>query len=173
LKVTARLDGQREVMKKFSHLAKRGARNAVAKSVRAGADPQVKETRRNAPRETGLLKRRTTKKIKRYGQGRYVLAVIGAKRGKDPVTGRNPAWYGHLVEGGAKPHTIPKSGKTRKRLKFDGGGAVIVRARVNHPGMQGTRFMERAFQSKKQESLTRFKSKFTSEVLIEARKQGV
>lgn len=173
-------------MRKFSHLKKRGARNAVVKGVRAGADPQVKEARRNAPRETGLLRRRTTKKIKRYGQGKRVLAVIGAKSGKDPATGRNPAWYAHLIEGGVQPHTIHP--KKAKRLRFAGheGGVgrdratgrykktqvTVYRRKVLHPGLRGTRFMERAYRAKKLESIARFRSKFTSEVMIEARKQG-
>ncbi len=145
------------------------ARRVLRKAVRAGAAPQVKEAKRNAPRRTGLLKRAITNKVKQYRRGAYVLAVIGVNRRRKDAQGRD-AWYSHLLEGGARPHAIPTRRRAGKLLRYEVGGVAVYRHRVHHPGTRATRFLERSYRAKKQESLARFRSKFVVEVVAEAKK---
>ncbi len=184
VKITAAIPDERETLRKFRALQKRGARRAMNKAVRAGSAPQVKESKRTAPRESGLLKKRITQKVKSYRRGQMVLAVIGARSVKDPATGRNPAKYVHLVNEGHKARKIvPRQGKKRMKFFGPGGGrkrnkttgryentGLLVRAAVNHPGFAGTQFMQKSYRAKKAESLSRFNSKFYVEVVAEAKK---
>lgn len=55
------------------------------------------------------------------------------------TAGGKLAYYANIVEGGAKPHEIRASGAA-KALNL--GNRVLVK-RVQHPGFQGRRFMER------------------------------
>jgi hypothetical protein len=114
------------------------------------------------------LKKAVFQRIKSYRGGAYVLAVVGARAKKDPATGRNPAKYAHLVEGGTRPHRIPKL--PGKRLKFDAGGALIIRAAVAHPGGAAQRPLERAYRTSKPEALRNFRGKFAAEVIAEAKR---
>ena len=56
-------------------------------------------------------------------------------------------WRARFVEYGIKPHTMPKSASSRRRVyKFLGktGQTPIYRSKINHPGTQGAKFLERA-----------------------------
>lgn len=56
-------------------------------------------------------------------------------------------WRARFVEYGTKPHTMPKSkGSSRRtKYKFLGvNGRPVFRKRINHPGTQGAKFLERA-----------------------------
>ena len=121
--VDIKLDGAKELRRFFEEapkLAKKGIRRAITKA----STPVTRAAKKNAPRETGLLKKSITKRIKSYPSGN-VVAVIGASRAvsgtvTDMGSGGNnkvrqhrkrvPANYIHLVEKGhggpytAKPH---------------------------------------------------------------------
>lgn len=60
----------------------------------------------------------------------------------------SPTWYSHFVEFGTKAHNI-KVNKNygRKKMRFPsmiGRNGYIFKASVNHPGISGTRYMNRA-----------------------------
>ena len=108
-----------------------------------------------APEETGLLKLGIGARIKLYRGGETVAAIIGPligqskklaakKAASGPATSsrsvayRDPGYYGHLVEGGTKPHAIAAAGGV---LAFAG----IVTKTVDHPGAKPNPFLEPAF----------------------------
>lgn len=165
-----RIEGQKEVLRKFRALEKKGARRAVRKAVRAGAAPEVKEAKRNAPRETGLLKKAIGLKFKSYRGGQFVLAVIGAKSRKDATTGRNPVKYVHLVDGGTKAHRIPRASRKVILKWTDESGDAFYSPIVFHPGTKPTQFMLRSFRNTRALQLRMFRSKFAVEVIAEARR---
>jgi HK97 gp10 family phage protein len=158
--VTVELKGLSNTLRKLDSLDKRTRKSAVRKAVSAGGQELVKAVRSNAPRDTGLLRRKSTKKVKTY-RGK-VLAIMGAKRFKDPATHRNPAYYAHLVEDGTLPHLIPRG-------KFSGQSGVVVRQNIQHPGTPATHFMRRAARQANGAALRRFQSKLASDVALAAK----
>jgi HK97 gp10 family phage protein len=111
-KADIKLIGEKELKKYLDELPDKIKKRALRKAVTAGATPIVKAAKRNAPKESGLLKKSMTKKIKTYkGTGGAVVAVIGSDRG---VAGmydgkkRIPSNYIALVEyGHAGPNPAP------------------------------------------------------------------
>lgn len=51
-------------------------------------------------------------------------------------------WYANIVEFGAAPHMIPKSGK---KIRMRIGDNYFI-GPIQHPGMVGTRFVTRSFE---------------------------
>ena len=114
-KIDAVLDGERELGRLLRELPK-AARKGLRGAMNAAATPISKAAKKNAPRESGLLKRSIGKRVKTYSSG-TVAAVIGARRevsGEYKGKKRVPANYAHLVEQG---HGGPRPAQAHEFLK--------------------------------------------------------
>jgi len=107
----------------------------------AGAAVIKKQAKRNVSRRTGTLRKAI--KHKRL-KGNKAVVRIFVDRGKKS---KNDGWYGHIVEGGAKPHKIlPRRGRG-----LSISGRVVKE--VNHPGMQAKPFMKPSLNSSYKEAI--------------------
>lgn len=98
-----RVDGGKELRNLFQELPKRVRSKGLRQAMTAASAPTVKATKADTPKQSGLLKKATTKKVKTYKGGDVVVAVIGANRsteGEYRGKKRVPANYFHLVEEG-------------------------------------------------------------------------
>lgn len=103
-----RVDGGRELTALFRELPKRVATKGLRQAMTAAATPTVKATRADTPKQSGLLKKSITKKVKTYKGGERVVAVIGANVNVDGEwqgQKRVPAHYFALVEQGTSHAT--------------------------------------------------------------------
>lgn len=99
---------------------------------------------------SGLLRASLGKKSKVYQRTGVAVVVLGPRRGfKDPVTGRNPVHYAHLVHDGTKPHTIGKK---------------------HHPGSRAQPFLRTALFEKRLEVLARYRRQITRGVERQTRR---
>ena len=143
--------------------------DVVVKATRAGAAPIVKAAKRAAPRRKGYMKKAITQKLKRYRRNFKVLSIIGPEN-KKFADGDNPGKYTHLVEGGVKPHFIPRI--MGKRLRFEGTDGPVFRRGVRHPGSKALRFLARSVAGTKQESVSKFADKMRTETEAAALKEA-
>lgn len=139
--VSMKVEGLGAALLKTGRLSKRIKNDALRKGMRAAGAVFSKALKVVAPRETGLLKRSMTHKVKTYRKS--IVAISGARRRKDPKTGRNAANYLHLVEGGTKPHVIPNV------TLRDKSGRVLFSGTVRHPGARANRFVDRTQRQNK------------------------
>lgn len=163
--ITLKLEGLPHTRRVFVELEGRVRKRILRKAVRAGGAPVVKALRghvRRSASDTGWFGRNVAQKVKMYPSGRAV-AVIGAKRAKDPVTGRNPFNYDHLAERGAKPHYIP--GPVLITLR---NGSKILLPAINHPGATPRRVFEKADREARSKGERAFASKLAIETNREA-----
>ncbi len=142
---------------------------AMRAGVTAGANPQVKALRARLPVDGGPLRKATTKKVKQYRRGAIVLAIIGARNRRIPSTRKkggvqNPALYFHLVDQGAKAHSIPGP------VAFRSGDRLIVTRNVQHPGVQGAQYAAAAARASTSQAQGEFNRKFKAKLEAEAKK---
>lgn len=121
-----------------STLGQKGVRKlevfATVNAARALA-PFVREA---APDDHGLMKKSVRGRRSRYNKSG---AIVG------PVAGKKAAWYAWFVVRGTKPHRIPKlfSANTLK-LKHGLKYGWNVFNHVDHPGVTGNNFVDRAVE---------------------------
>lgn len=143
-----KLQGGKELRHLCDELPKRVRTKALRQGVSAAATPVVKQLKANTRRQSGLLKRAETKKIKTYKGGNTVIAVIGANRnvtGEYQGRARVPANYFHLINDGVAPH-----GK--------------------HPGFAGDHMLQHAYDSTKDQASTIMLDKMQTVLEAEAAK---
>ena len=99
-----RVIGERELRKKFAHLAGATQRKIVRPAMARAIVPVNKAAKRNAPVETGLLKKSLGIKLKTYGRRGIVWACVGPRYGFAGVGPdgrlRDPVKYAERVEMG-------------------------------------------------------------------------
>lgn len=154
--VNVRLDGDKELMRALASVTGREQEVVVKRATNRSMRPVVKEARRNAPVETGLLRKSIGARTKWYRKGAergsgVAVTVVGPRKGFK-VDGRNPAMYAHLVHGGTQPHEIVP-GEARALTV---GGVTIMA--VQHPGAKPNPFLGDAFDKSVGEVERRFKS---------------
>ncbi len=159
--VSMKLEGLGAAVLKTGRLSKKIKNDALRKGMRAAGAVFSKELKKAAPRDTGLLKRGMTHKVKTYRKA--IVAISGARRRKDPKTGRNAANYLHLVEDGTKPHTIP--GVTLR----DKSGRVLFSGTVQHPGARARRFVETVHRQNRAAATKALSAKVAEAVLSGAK----
>ncbi|MFA8019903.1 HK97-gp10 family putative phage morphogenesis protein [Bremerella cremea] len=173
--VTADLTGDKELLRKFEHLGKKAGKRVLRKATRAGTAPLVKAAKRNAPKDSGDLKRDLTQKQKFYANSGTQVGIVGAKKRQDGKS--RSTWILHLVEEGTTGHIIRP--KNKKALFFgatdapdsdDGEARVDLYRQVNHPGNKGTHFLRKAAEQTQDTSAARFTEKFKTEIEAEAQK---
>lgn len=160
--------GDKEMLRAMNRL-KGGAQRRIARpAVTAGLKPIRKAARENVPVEHGLLKKSLGSIILKKSKTKVpgaVVGIIGPRSGfRQVIDGkpRDPAKYGHLVEFGTEEHTI-KPRPPKKALSIDGKARAIV----DHPGTTGSRFLTRAFDSKKVVAQTAFTAKARTQLAKE------
>jgi len=140
------LEGGAEMQRALLRLEDRLQRKVLTTAVRKAARPIVRSARGKVPRDRDLLRRSLGTRIKRYRQSGNHVAIIGPRTGfaqtDEQGRRRDPAKYGHIVEGGAEPHF-------QVAAKI---GPIVIRA-FRHPGTRPQRFMEPAFDENKTTAL--------------------
>lgn len=154
--VDVKIEGVEKLSKQFEKLADAKKLKSLRTAIRRGAKPLLQLSKQTAPVGTKPVK---TKQGKTHQPG-TLKKSIAFKNGKSkdyPTVwlGTNmkrkvDAFYHHIVRTGAKPHRIPKNAnKNNKKLTFSVNGKTVSVIKVNHPGVQGDDFMQKAFQSSK------------------------
>ena len=154
------ITGIAATIRRLNDLGKKGAKRAVTKAVRAGGREQLLALRRNAPIDTGALRRYLTQRVST--KKGVTLSRSGAKNLKGAK--RNPIHYLHLVERGTRPHTIyaPSGGMSI-------GGTLIMR-KVQHPGSRANDFVARSYRESASRALAAHNKKLEVEIEAEVRK---
>lgn len=149
------IDGADRLAEALRQIPKRVAKTALRKAVNAGGTVIAKAYRKNLPKKsTGLLRKSVKKKVKKSKKGEAYFAVVG---GDFNITGtRNgrfyrPAMITHFWETGVKPHTVGtlrKIGRS-KGLKMEGltSAPGLIRQTAKLPGFQPSSPLERAVRS--------------------------
>ncbi len=97
--ILMKLTGDKKLVKKFENLKKRAKKTAFRAATRAGGSVLRKQLKKDAPKDTGQLKRSVHVRVKTYPAKGVYVAVAGIKKdAKNKDTGRNPANYLHLIE---------------------------------------------------------------------------
>jgi hypothetical protein len=84
------------------------------------------------PVRTGKLQSSVRSRV--AGDGRSAQILVGR-------SGRGQPWYANLIEGGTKPHRIPRTGKGYI-TRLPNGRIVFAKAHT-HPGSPAVHFLER------------------------------
>ena len=131
----ATIDGEARLIKKLAKLGdKRAARRALRKAASYAITPLAQAVRRNAPTDTGALRKSIGRDVR--AKGYSVDARVGVRAGYEQG-GRKPAKYQHLVEFGtehapAKPFLRPgydeAEGAMKRRYKEKLAGAIRAEA---------------------------------------------
>ena len=118
------LQGMAEANKAFDKLDKKIKRKVTRKAVNAAVRPTIKAARKLAPKQTGLLRRSLTHKIKNYRKGAIFVAIAGQRvdgatkaferaaikaqsdKRRGGLSAKGKAVPIHLVESRVRPHTI-------------------------------------------------------------------
>ena len=189
-RVTFRLDGVEQSRKAFLGLDNKIKRTVTRKAVNASVRPIVKMVRKLTPRNTGLLRRSITHKVKPYRKGGIIVGMVGQRTsgatkafqkaaakaqqaaGRAGLSGKGVAPPLHLVDQPTKAHTIKPEeaelsaflGKDIDKLTFKKYGRLIYAEKVKHPGSDGAGFMLAASVLTRVVSLNEFAKKFRTEV---------
>ena len=125
--VTLDLRGVKEFQRNMAKIA-RGRkpgprlRRVTRSAMNKAKTPILKAAKRETPKDKGTL--RLSLRAKVGTSGDTVWAIIGPRRGKFSRTVKKQkrdvdAFYAHMVEGGTKPHRIPRvAGKDPKRKRL-------------------------------------------------------
>ena len=161
------LSGGKELERQLARLGTKVEKKLKKQAVKAAAKPIVVSARGKGPRESGLLAESLGSFVKTYRSGTTV-AIVGPRRKfrvrqKVEITGaskgREPANYAHLVEGGTKPHFMPKAVI----------GGVVLTA-FQHPGTEAQPFMAPAFNQHKNRAFKIMADKLRKGIAREARR---
>lgn len=133
--VRVTLVGFQGLRMRYEQFPQRARKNIMRGGVAAALAVYRKALRPKVPVRSGRLRKslRASTRIDRGGEQAVGRVTLG-----DRV-----AWYAHIIEGGAKAHTIRArvnraTGK-RGRLALPGG---VYPSSVNHPGMRGRRIVD-------------------------------
>lgn len=99
--VGLRLQGDKKLLRALERLPSRIERKVVRQAVSAGLTPLNKAVKREAPRETGQLKRSIGKVVRTFKNDGVVWGAVGVRSGFRVVIDgkpRDPRKYAHLVE---------------------------------------------------------------------------
>ncbi len=189
-RVTFRLDGVEQSRKAFLGLDNKIKRTVTRKAVNASVRPIVKMVRKLTPRNTGLLRRSITHKVKPYRKGGIIVGMVGQRTkgatkafekaaekaktaaGRGGLSGKGVAPPLHLVDQPTGEHKIKHSqkelsaftGNDLGSLTFKRYGRLIYAQEVEHPGTKGKRFMIAASVLTRNVALNEFAKKFRTEV---------
>jgi HK97 gp10 family phage protein len=182
---TIRIEGVKELFDKLDRIAgtgskgRRTAKAMMRKAMRAGSAPIRKRAKATTPRDTGNLHASIAVKVKQYPSG-VTVGIVGPRakftrtRTRKGVKRKEviDAFYAHMVEGGTKPHQIPKRPTQAKTLSFISGGGTRFRKVVMHPGAKAQPFIQKAADRSEKLAAAAFAKKLGEELRKEAVKRG-
>ncbi len=161
-----------EVIRQLKKFNDKLTRKMMIRGMRKSARPMVKEARAQAP--PGKYPHKVGKKVVNPGNLRR---SIGIKTGRDKINptiwlGSNmkrgvDAFYHHIVIGGSRAHQIPRV-KGTKALKMASSGQIVKS--VNHPGTSPNDYIERAFNIKKGEFISKLAGELDNEIQKQLKK---
>lgn len=97
-----KLTGDKDLIKRLKRLGSTVARRVVRQSTTAALTPMVKAMRREAPKDTGTLKKSIGKVVRTYRRSGVVWGAVGPRKGFETAnpdgSARIPTKYAHLVE---------------------------------------------------------------------------
>lgn len=132
------------------------SRRLATPAVRAGARVIADEAKRQAPVETGALRKAIKVRMvksRRRTERRLKVSIAGPE---------GALW--HLIEFGTEPHVIKA---VRKKLLSS--GSKIYGVKVDHPGIRPQPFLRQAADSKMTEALEAMLARLRERVLGEAK----
>lgn len=187
--------GTDAIHRKFESMAGRWKRKTLRATVTKGSRVFLDEARKDAKifsnkgrgkarftaKNTGLLARSLTAKVKTKGD--LVTGRVAARNNPQLVTKTktlggnswqstamaNPAKYLHLVVQGTKPHSLKKRSKAKVGSTSDIGDALARLADVatggHHPGSAPNPFLNRSYETKKDDAVRRMQEVFAADVV--------
>ena len=142
MQIQGKIEGIEQLVRNLNSLGSTKARAVSRRALTSASSEPLKVAKKNAPKQTGLLKKSLGKKVKTYRGTGTTYVAIGPRQGfKDPATGRDPVKYAHLVELGtvraqAKPYLRPALLQTQlsvvenyRRKTWDGIRREVERMR--------------------------------------------
>jgi HK97 gp10 family phage protein len=160
---TYKTSGTNNLEKAIEQLGKQAGFKVFTGALRDAAKPIIREARMLAPKKSGKLRKGIKGEVfKGTGKSDSVATIqIGFNR--------STAWYGQILERGAKKHTIkPDPKKNKKALSL---GANLVRGTVSHPGTRSVPMLRSSFDSKHKEALKILTTRLRERVILEAIKK--
>lgn len=145
MKIIAKIEGIEDLIQSLKKFTPVVQRKILRPALNAEGTKVLKEARSKVPVDTKLYRRSLGKRTKTYKNG-GVVVIIGPRRGfKETIKGRpkNPTNYAHLVEWGAKPHSIASRFSGRKVA----GRKKRNYTMVMHPGMKGRKPLTKAYKT--------------------------
>lgn len=156
IQTNASLTGDRDLARLMQELPRRVIKKGLRAAMSAAATPVAKAMRRDAPQESGTLKKAISKKIKSYPTA--VTALVGVNKdaaGEFRGRRRVPEKYLHLILAGTAPHQIGRNAN---------GPAG------KHPGTKPNDFRQRAFNETAATAQAIARQKLTESIETEAEK---
>jgi hypothetical protein len=112
------IEGLQACMARLQELPEKVRKRILRKSIEAGGAPLVREARKLAPKDSGLLGKSLDKKTIVYAGGKVVVSIIGQRkrfsvsslrrRGRGGISRTGQVVPIHLVTEPTRPHRIPK-----------------------------------------------------------------
>lgn len=159
LSTTYKTSGTKSLEKAISELGKQAGFKVITGALRDSARPIIKSARDLAPRKSGQL-------------AKGIKAEVFKGKGKtDSVAtlqigfNRKTAWYGQILERGAKRHKIKP--KKAKALKIGDN----YRESADHPGTKSIPMLSKSFDTNKQNAIKILKQRLKERIILEAVKK--
>lgn len=180
-----RVSGLRDLDEALKQFPAKLQRKYLARALRAGAKIIQQQAQANAPVKTGALRRNiVVRSAPRNGAaGRVAVGIRAAKKigSRTTSTGkvrsvfdkRGDAFYGRFVEGGTKPHMIPRLSKRDRaaaRTVLGKGTASVLKiggrfvSVVHHPGAKSKPFLRPALESSPPRVLAAFRDELARQI---------
>jgi HK97 gp10 family phage protein len=155
--IRAEITGIKELMQSLEKFTPAVQRKILRPALRAEGTRVLKEARAKVPVDTKLLKKSLGQRTKTYKNGRVVV-IVGPRHGfKQVIKGvaKNPVRYAHLVEYGAKPHSISARSVIATRKMVAG---------KLHPGFPGRLVLTRAYKTALNGAAERMAARMAQEI---------
>ncbi len=156
--IKIKLTGFAELQKRLRGFPDKLRKSYMRNGMRALVAYLRKGARKRVPARSGALRRSIGISTRLIGTDTVRGKVFtGAAIGAGKLKGRD-AWYGHIIERGAKPHII--RAKTAKGLAIPGGAGrrFGIFQSVQHPGIRGRYFIRSTAQQDMNQAQRIFKN---------------
>ena len=147
--------GLAEAERNLKRLDLKIRRSVTKKAGTAGGRILVKHARREAPHDTGNLKKTIRQRSRLLRSGKGQITVVKPRATKGQKKKGIDSFYAHMLIGGTKPHDLGSRGKRPKPPYSD-----HPYSRINHPGAAPDDFMWRAARRGATEAITAFRNRY-------------
>lgn len=163
MRTTATISGQRGVEIAIAQISERLVRGGMRDALMKAARHVTAAAKRNAPRETGALRKSIRQKALTNPKKKLVTVLVGPSRGVTATASdgklRRPANYAHLVEYGTASRGV--WGGRRKKGLF---GIGAVKGKTVTPGNPPKPFLRPAWESNKGAVLATYKAEIGNSI---------